>query len=223
MITLYVLLQTFFKWGWGYWWTNWTLLFHFIFYDFQPWGSATVIAACLPFSINPKFLQQSFYPGRKREEGCGARWEYVPLIQVTFAQKWVIRKPQGRNWNTISPLLVWHSCVCQLLSCVQLFETQWPVAHQALLSMGFSRQEYWGGLSCPSPGASDVVVVVQLLTCIWLFVTLWTAACQASLLHHLPEFAQTHVHWVGNAIRSSHSLLSPSPPAFNRSQHQGLY
>ena len=40
--------------------------------------------------------------------------------------------------------------------------------------------------------------------------------------HQLPEFTQTHVHWVGNAIQPSHPLLSPSPPAFN-SQHQGLF
>ena len=37
-------------------------------------------------------------------------------------------------------------------SCVQLFVTPWTVAHQAPLSMGFSRQEYWSGLPCPSPG-----------------------------------------------------------------------
>ena len=41
--------------------------------------------------------------------------------------------------------------------------------------------------------------------------------------HKLPEFIQTHVHWIGNAIQSSHPLLSPSPPAFNLSQHQGLF
>ena len=37
-------------------------------------------------------------------------------------------------------------------SCVQLFVTPWTVAHQAPLSMGFSRQEYWNGLPFPSPG-----------------------------------------------------------------------
>ena len=43
------------------------------------------------------------------------------------------------------------------------------------------------------------------------------------LLHHqLPEFTQTHVHWVDDAIQPSHPLSSPSPPAFNLSQHQGL-
>ena len=36
--------------------------------------------------------------------------------------------------------------------CVQLFLTLWTIAHQAPLSMRFSRQEYWSGLPCPSPG-----------------------------------------------------------------------
>ena len=40
--------------------------------------------------------------------------------------------------------------------------------------------------------------------------------------HQLLEFTQTHVHQVGDAIQPSHPLLSPSPPAPNRSQHQGL-
>ena len=38
-----------------------------------------------------------------------------------------------------------------------------------------------------------------------------------------PEFTQTHGHWVSDAIRPSHPLSSPSPPAFNLSQHQGLF
>ena len=40
--------------------------------------------------------------------------------------------------------------------------------------------------------------------------------------HQLPELAQTHVHRLGDAIQPSHPLLSPSPPAFNLSQHQGF-
>ena len=43
------------------------------------------------------------------------------------------------------------------------------------------------------------------------------------ILHYLSEFAQTHVHWVNDAIQSSHPLSSPSPPALNLSQHQGLF
>ena len=41
--------------------------------------------------------------------------------------------------------------------------------------------------------------------------------------HQLPEFTQTHVHWVGDAIQPFHSLPSPSPPVFNLSQHQRLF
>ena len=43
------------------------------------------------------------------------------------------------------------------------------------------------------------------------------------VLHHLAEPAQTHVHWVGDAIQPSHLLPSPSPPIFSLSQHQGLF
>ena len=43
------------------------------------------------------------------------------------------------------------------------------------------------------------------------------------VLHHLWEFAQIYVHWVSDAIQPSHPLSSPSPLAFNLSQHQGLF
>ena len=41
--------------------------------------------------------------------------------------------------------------------------------------------------------------------------------------HQLPEFIQTHAHWVSDVIQPSHPLLSPSLPAFNLSQHQALF
>ena len=41
--------------------------------------------------------------------------------------------------------------------------------------------------------------------------------------HQLPESTQTHVHWISDAIQPSHSLSSPSPPALNLFQHQGLF
>ena len=57
--------------------------------------------------------------------------------------------------------------------------------------------------------------------------TLWdTKDCSTSGLpvhHQLPDFIQTHVHRVGDAIQPSHPLSPPSPPALNLSQHQGLF
>ena len=41
--------------------------------------------------------------------------------------------------------------------------------------------------------------------------------------HQLPELIQTHIHRISDAIQPSHPLSSPSPPAFNLSQHQGLF
>ena len=62
---------------------------------------------------------------------------------------------------------------------------------------------------------------VQSLNGVWL---LWPHDCNTPGLpvhHQLPEFSQTHVHWVSDAIQPSHPL-SPTSPTFNLSQHQGL-
>ena len=67
-----------------------------------------------------------------------------------------------------------------------------------------------------------VAVVVQSLSRVRLSVTPWTAARVSSVLHHLPELSQTHVHRAGDAIQPYHSQSSPSP-AFNLSQHQNLF
>ena len=66
---------------------------------------------------------------------------------------------------------------------------------------------------------------VQSLSRVQLFVTPWTALSTPGLpVHHqLPESTQTHIHWVGDAIQTSHPLSSPSPPTFNLSQNQGLF
>ena len=54
--------------------------------------------------------------------------------------------------GTQRPSLSHHSHVLSLFSHVWPFATLWTVAHEAALSMGFSRQEYWSGLPFPSPG-----------------------------------------------------------------------
>ena len=59
---------------------------------------------------------------------------------------------------------------------------------------------------------------VQSLSRVWLFAIPWTACTSGLPVHHqLPEFTQTHVHCVSDAIQPSHPLSSPSPPAFNLS------
>ena len=70
---------------------------------------------------------------------------------------------------------------------------------------------------------SNNFVVVQSLSHIWLLVIHGLQYTGFPILHCLPEFAQTHVHWVDDAIQPSHSLSSPSPPIVNLSQHQDLF
>ena len=58
------------------------------------------------------------------------------------------------------------------------------------------------------------------------YLTLWDPMHWSTpgllVYHQLPEFTQTHVHWVSDAIQTSHPLSSPSLPAFHLSQPQGL-
>ena len=109
--------------------------------------------------------------------------------------------------------------------------------------MGLPRQEYWSRLPLPSPGdlanpgtgpTSPALAVgfftteppVQFSSVTQSCLTLCdprNCSTQGFPVHHqLPELSQTHVHPIGDAIQPSHPLLSPSPPAFSLSQHQGL-
>ena len=65
---------------------------------------------------------------------------------------------------------------------------------------------------------------VQSLSRVRLFVTPMNRSTPGLPVHRqLPESTQTHVHWAGDAFQPSHPLSSPSPPASNPSQHQGLF
>ena len=63
---------------------------------------------------------------------------------------------------------------------------------------------------------------VQSLSCVRLCNPMNRSTPGLPVQHHLPEFTQTHVHWVRDAIQPSHPLSSPSP-ALNPSQHQSLF
>ena len=140
-----------------------------------------------------------------------------------------------------------------MLSCVLLFVATWTVAHQASLSMEFSKQKSWSGLPCPLPGEhpnsgieakssalqadslpselpgkseetlsiSSVSSVAQ--SCPTFCDPMNRSTPGFPVHHQLPEFTQTHVHRVRDAIQPSHPMSSPFPPAPNPSQHQSLF
>ena len=67
-------------------------------------------------------------------------------------------------------------------------------------------------------------VVGELLSCVGFFGNPTGCSKPGSpVLHHLPEFAQIHIHSIDDAIQPSHPLLYPSTLALNISQHQGLF
>ena len=120
----------------------------------------------------------------------------------------------------MAPLLL---LLCQLLSRVPVFETQWTVACQVPLSMEFWRQEYWSGLPFPSPGelpnpgikpwlpkeyfhnwkSFHHWIAVYLLSHIQLVATPWTAP-GFPVLCRLLQLAQVHVH---ESVRPSNHLI----------------
>ena len=119
------------------------------------------------------------------------------------------------NW------IVWFFPIVKLLSHVRLFATPWTVALQAPPSVGFSRQEYIGIYYLLQVKGSQFSSVTQssLTVCN----PMKRSTPGLPVHHQLPEFTQTHVLWVSDAIQPSHPLSAPSPPAFNLSQHQGLF
>ena len=75
--------------------------------------------------------------------------------RVRGAGWWCVSSHRGSGRAQLRIFLIirtLHACVLSLFGHVQLCVTLWTIAHQAPLSMGLSRQEYWSGLPCPPPG-----------------------------------------------------------------------
>ena len=92
-------------------------------------------------------------------------WKHVDILQLELCRE--VSFPVGCNFRrhreraAVLPFsqdlqnpAPSHTCECMLIrfSCVRLFATPWTVAHQAPVSMGFSKQEYWSGLPFPLLG-----------------------------------------------------------------------
>ena len=127
--------------------------------------------------------------------------------------------------------------------------TLWTVVCQAPLSVRFSRQDYWSGMPCSSPGdlpnagiepispASPALQVTAepvgkprresissvTQSCPTLCDPMNHSTPGLLVHHQFPEFTQTHVHRVGDAIQPSHPLSPASPPAPSPSQHNRVF
>ena len=105
-----------------------------IFYVIQSNHNLSCINKCLFFTIEAELFS-------------------LPVSSSIFRlsaneSEWIEALNSCKNCNHLF-LEDTHMCMLSYFSCVQLFVTPWIVANQAPLSVGFSRQEYWGGLPCP--------------------------------------------------------------------------
>ena len=118
----------------------------------------------------------------------------------------------------------------------QLFASNgWSIEDSTLASVLLTNIHAWfplrltGWISLLSKGLSRVFssTTIQFSSVAQLCLTLCDCRnCSTQgfpVYHQLPELAQTHVHWIDDTMQSSHLLSSPSPPAFNLSQHQDLF
>ena len=96
-----------------------------------------------------------------------------------------------------------------MLSRVRLFATPWTIAYPAPLSMQFSRKEYWSGLPFPSL-IKRFSHFSSVQSCPILWYPMNHSMPGLPVHYQLPEFTQTHVHRVSDAIQPSRPLSSPS-------------
>ena len=104
------------------------------------------------------------------------------------------------------------------VGCHALFQGTFPTQE---LNQGLLLCRFFPGELPGTPFISVISSVAQ--SCPTLYEPMDCGTPDFPIYHQLPELAQTHVHWVSDAIQPSHPLLPPSPPAFNLSQHQGLF
>ena len=152
-----------------------------------------------------------------------------------FFSHWYFIKKQEKFGNLFcKPMskttLLTTLCLLQLKGNQGCLLSKWTLTWHfhflALLECFLSALRVWG----LDPGPFLRVKFLCCCFCCWVtksFLTLCNPMdCSAPcfpVLHYLPEFAQIHVHWVGDAIQPSHRLLTPSPNALNLFQVQALF
>ena len=147
------------------------------------------------------WLVQSIELGTQDKPLTETKEKVVRGAHLWFPERWA-----PRWWGELRGSLGWFSDIGQ-----PQYSSSWEGRRQCLGEP-------------VSPSSPDGFSVVYLLFGHSVMsYSLWPHGLQHARLHHLPEFAQTHVHRVGDAIQPSHPLSPPSSPAHNLSQHQDLF
>ena len=128
---------------------------------------------------------------------------YLSVKWVDFISQFISVQCNLIRCNSIHHRMLSYSFAWNLKFYLQVISTP-PDLHKSarILSVQFSSVAQWCPTLCNPMNRSTPGLPVH---------------------HQLPEFTQTQVHWVSDAIQPSHPLSSPSPPAPNPSQHQSLF
>ena len=155
-------------------------------------------------------------------QGC------VPSLFLTWSQTMCLGPAAGHHGPKPLPETLGHSqaslgqeCVHLLLqelqNCNSLLNNHWQEnvkSHQIKIPHGQEQRQIPNKMVQFSSVAQLCPTLSDPMNC---------STPGLPVHHQLPEFTQTHVHRVSDAIQPSHPLLSPSPPALNPSQHQSLF
>ena len=124
----------------------------------------------------------------------GLGWGGVFRLDAYFVQHHLTKRLSCHHWIAFSFINNW-ACLCGSIS--RFFPINFHLISFYCCSLAQLCLTLRDPINCSMPGFS--------------------------VLQHLLELVQTHVHWVSDAIQPSHPLLSPFPPAFSLSQHQSLF
>ena len=150
-------------------------------------------------------------------------WSGVPVPSQFWGQ-WVwnfqflpLYKRRIKSQDCFQSVSIQASVYSHVL-CLQSF----PWHHKAKQYLRVSGRSIfmWKGALLTKFGLGNQEVHMLLFSCSVMADSLWHRGLQHV---RLPCPSPSHVHWVGDPIQETHPLLSPSPPAFNLSQHQGLF
>ena len=139
---------------------------------------------------------------------------------------WGLSSPNVSHWDVSLASLLSHSCTWPVaLYPHQRSQLPHPAQVESIHLIRVSCKQAITTFSIPIPplpfNQHQFSSVTQ--SCPTLCDPMGSSTPGFPVHHQLPEPTQTHVHWVGDAIQLSHPPLSPSPPAFNLCQHQGLF
>ena len=193
------------------------------YWHVSPWRGKWALEAA-PKSVqvrglgSPQTQRQILVQGHK---GCSERWCLTADIWETEVCVTCPLQSQGSLKVTYSPSLLYMP---RLVLVGFSLASSWNCI-LAILSKSLERWRWtYKWRACPG---SYLWILLQFSSVAQSCPTLCDPMNRSMpglpVHHQLPEFTQTHVHRVGDAIQPSHPLSSPSPPAPNPSQHQGLF